>query len=567
MTGTQRTVCWACVAIAVVIAAWQVAAGFGHRASDGLEVVARLPVSDEGRVKPLDTVARSGLLALSGRRSLREGGRRVEAIEWLMEVITGSDRSRAMRVFRVDHPDLKGLLGFEDADRHMFSFDEIEPHTFEIAREAGAADAVSPKQRDPYQNQVLVLHRRLFLFGSLATRTKPYVIPPADGGDGWRPLPSASPTDEATRSFRRVLEAYRSGDDAALKSAAGAYDTIARARVPGPARRAGHEVWFNRADLFPVASGLYVLGFLYGALALMFVSAREPAWGETSARAARLTLLLAFVLHTVGLAARIYLQGRPPVTNLYSSAVFIGWGAVPLGLIVDRYARMWIGALAAAAIGFATLIVAHNLGGSGDTMQMMQAVLDSNFWLATHVVVITIGYSTTFFAGVLAIAYVLLGVFTRSLDGGRGRSLAKTIYGVVCFATLLSFAGTVLGGIWADQSWGRFWGWDPKENGAALIVLMNLVILHARWGGMIRDRGVAVLAIVGNIVTAWSWFGTNMLGVGLHSYGFTQSAVFWLGLFVISQLVLIGVGLVPRSLWRSAGAFTTRAPPPIPPAG
>lgn len=111
--------------------------------------------------------------------------------------------------------------------------------------------------------------------------------------------------------------------------------------------------------------------------------------------------------------------------------------------------------------------------------------------------------------------------------------------------------GTVLGGIWADQSWGRFWGWDPKENGAALIVLMNLIILHARWGGMIRHRGVAVLAVAGNIVTAWSWFGTNMLGVGLHSYGFTDSAVFWISVFVLSQLAIIAIGLIPMKHWRS----------------
>ena len=92
------------------------------------------------------------------------------------------------------------------------------------------------------------------------------------------------------------------------------------------------------------------------------------------------------------------------------------------------------------------------------------------------------------------------------------------VYGIVCFATLFSFVGTVLGGIWADQSWGRFWGWDPKENGALIIVLWNALILHARWGGLVRQRGLICLAIFGNIVTSWSWFGTNMLGIGLHSY-------------------------------------------------
>jgi ABC-type transport system involved in cytochrome c biogenesis permease subunit len=121
----------------------------------------------------------------------------------------------------------------------------------------------------------------------------------------------------------------------------------------------------------------------------------------------------------------------------------------------------------------------------------------------------------------------------------------------VCFATLFSFVGTVLGGIWADQSWGRFWGWDPKENGALIIVVWNAIILHARWGGMVRARGLMALAVFGNIVTSWSWFGTNMLGIGLHSYGFTNAAFWALSIFVASQLALIAVANIPLARWRS----------------
>ena len=141
-------------------------------------------------------------------------------------------------------------------------------------------------------------------------------------------------------------------------------------------------------------------------------------------------------------------------------------------------------------------------------------------------------------------------------DAATGKSLARMIYGIVCFATLFSFVGTVLGGIWADQSWGRFWGWDPKENGALIIVLWNALILHLRWGGMIRERGLVNCAIIGNIVTSWSWFGVNMLGIGLHSYGFTDAAFFWLMLFVASQLALIAIGLLPAKRWKS---FSARA--------
>src|SRR5207244_2190084 len=156
---------------------------------------------------------------------------------------------------------------------------------------------------------------------------------------------------------------------------------------------------------------------------------------------------------------------------------------------------------------------------TGDTMKVLQAVLDTNFWLATHVIIINLGYAATFLAGILGIVYVIRGFFTSSLNRDAGKDLIRMIYGVVCFAMPFSFIGTVLGGIWADQSWGRFWGWDPKENGAVLIVLANALLLHARWGGLVKDRGIACLAIFGNIVTSWSWFGTNMLGVGLHSYG------------------------------------------------
>ena len=172
--------------------------------------------------------------------------------------------------------------------------------------------------------------------------------------------------------------------------------------------------------------------------------------------------------------------------------------------------------------------------------------------------------------------YIFLGLFTpllREKLGARGgavtqgsasgqielgKALAKMVYAIVCFATLFSFTGTVLGGIWADQSWGRFWGWDPKENGALLIVLWNAMILHARWGGMVRERGLMNMAVFGNIMTSFSWFGVNMLGIGLHSYGFMDAAFKWLMLFVASQLVIIGLGLLPLHLWRS---FREHEPP------
>jgi ABC-type transport system involved in cytochrome c biogenesis permease subunit len=308
--------------------------------------------------------------------------------------------------------------------------------------------------------------------------------------------------------------------------------------------RASIETTFNRIEPFYGCMVIYGLAF-----ALVLVSWLR--WTEPAQKAAFGLVALGWVAATAGILTRMWLEGRPPVTNLYSSALFIGWGAVALCLVLEFIYRNAIGSLAAGVIGFCTLLIAHHLSLAGDTMEMMRAVLDSNFWLATHVVVVTTGYASTFLAGMLAIIYVVRGVFTRGLDRATADSLGKMVYGIVCFATLFSFVGTMLGGIWADQSWGRFWGWDPKENGALIIVIWNALILHARWGGLIRQRGLMCLAIFGNVVTSWSWFGTNMLGIGLHSYGFTEAAFWWLIAFVASQLVLIAVANMPLSRWKS----------------
>jgi ABC-type transport system involved in cytochrome c biogenesis permease subunit len=331
---------------------------------------------------------------------------------------------------------------------------------------------------------------------------------------------------------------------------------------PTPMKRASFEFLFNRLQPFSQSMTLYVLAFLLACASWL-------GWSSVLRRSAFYILLLALAIHTFGLVSRMYLQERPPVTNLYSSAIFIGWGAVIVALILERIFRDGIGAACAGAIGFVTLIIAHHLAGSGDTLEMLQAVLDTNIWLATHVVAITTGYSAMFLAGMLAIIYVVRGVFTRSLKKQTADSLARMTYGVVCFATVFSFVGTVLGGIWADQSWGRFWGWDPKENGAVLIVLWCAIILHARWGGFIRQRGLMIMALFGNIVTSFSWFGVNMLGVGLHSYGFMQKAFPWLVGFMVSQLALMAVAAMPLEKWRSFQAARVSSPgdqPQISPA-
>ena len=347
------------------------------------------------------------------------------------------------------------------------------------------------------------------------------------------------------KQYAQLTMAYRSDDAKTFNDGVKALSTSFENSYPDAYSLSKFESWFNGLQPFAISIQLYIFAFV-----LILISWLK--WKFSLNRSAFWIITFAFLLHTFGLLARMYIQGRPPVTNLYSSAVFVGWGAVLLGIFIERFYKNGIGGAMASLIGFATLIIAHHLAMTGDTLEMMRAVLDSNFWLATHVIIITLGYSAMFLAGALAVVFILLGLFSKKFGRNDAKSLSNMVYGITCFAALFSLVGTILGGIWGDQSWGRFWGWDPKENGALMIILMSAIVLHARWGGICKERGIMNLAICGNIITAWSWFGTNLLGVGLHSYGFTDSGFFTMLLFILSQLWFIGMSFIPWSYWRSA---------------
>ncbi|HUD47059.1 MAG TPA: cytochrome c biogenesis protein CcsA [Candidatus Baltobacteraceae bacterium] len=398
-------------------------------------------------------------------------------------------------------------------------------------------------------------------YDEVARFAYPLIIPPLPGQsrDAWSNIGTnlmlalrTGDLNPAATNYAAIASAYRNDKPAEFNRAVTQYRVWMEENDLYPALKKGtQEFFFNQIEPFYKSMVIYVAVMLLGFV--VWINLSEPI-----RRAGFALLILAFIIHSIGLGFRMYLEGRPPVTNLYSSAIFIGWGACLLGIILERIFKGGIGLVVSGFIGFTTLIIAHHLALSGDTMEMLRAVLDTNLWLATHVVIVTTGYASMFVAGFLAIIYIVRGFFTRTLTPETARALGRMVYGIVCFATLFSFVGTILGGIWADQSWGRFWGWDPKENGALLIVLWNAVILHARWGGMIKERGLMAMAVFGNIVTSFSWFGVNMLGIGLHSYGFMDKAFPWLVGFDVSQLALIALALSPLQYWAS---FKGTAPP------
>jgi ABC-type transport system involved in cytochrome c biogenesis permease subunit len=550
----------------------------------------RLPVLADGRIKPLDTIARTALLVLQGRqRVVAPDGQELAPEAWLLDVFFEPETADTDAIIRIDDPDVLSIFNLTRADGEggvRFSDRQLQAGLAELDRQGRLADPTESAARSSFQRAVIELREHLeyydrlkyslqppgggdfaavladpsqFLaqraaFESMDTFSPLRVLPPADaaaGPAGWasvghslRSVGALTEVDPHIGLYTAIGLAWRRGQPAPFAEAERTYQEELAVRFPGAVRKARAEAFFNGAQPFITSLCLYVVVFLLAAASWL-------VWPEELGRAAFGVMSVAFALATAGILARMWLEGRPPVTNLYSSALFIGWGSVGLCLILEHLHRNAVASAAGGLIGFSTLVIAHHLSLSGDTLEMMRAVLDSNFWLSTHVVTVTTGYASTFLAGFLAIIYIVRGVFTRSLDGRTADALARMVYGIVCFATLFSFVGTMLGGIWADQSWGRFWGWDPKENGALLIVIWNAIILHCRWGGLVRQRGLMALAVFGNVVTAWSWFGTNMLGIGLHSYGFTDAAFRGLIAFVSSQLVLIALTAIPLEKWRS----------------
>jgi ABC-type transport system involved in cytochrome c biogenesis permease subunit len=435
-------------------------------------------------------------------------------------------------------------------------------------------DDLQANAKDASRRAFIWLELADFYNNFMLTAKTPLIVPavpadkdkPAKNGESeeWRPYASAflvgardaitgGPRNPYLEGWKKIVQAYAAQDVAEFNKAVKDYAATLE-RDPPPQLSEAHpnfEAWFNRAELFFLAQWWYFVAFCLVGLSWL------TGWKPLN-RAAFWLVAVLLIVHTFALISRMTISGRPPVTNLYSSALFIGWAGVLFGLVFESvYRRLGFGIAIAAISGFSTLVIAEKLAlvvdgtTKGETIGVMQAVLDTQFWLATHVTCITLGYATTYIAGLLGLIYVVAGVFTAGLSKDDGKILARMTYGSLCFALLFSFFGTVLGGLWADDSWGRFWGWDPKENGALIIVLWNALILHARWEGLVKDRGLALLAIGGNIVTSWSWFGVNQLGVGLHSYGFTEGVLVALGVFCLSQIVMIGVGLLPLKYWMS----------------
>lgn len=335
-------------------------------------------------------------------------------------------------------------------------------------------------------------------------------------------------TDAALRSqldtrqaamITHLQNAISAGDDATRGRELRAFRDVVveRAEQRGEYDKVALEAYYYDASWHYRALHWFLFAIVLVAVGWMVPRSKLLWWAGLGVSALAWSFLVADI------ALRSFVRSRPPITNLYDTFLFIGAVGVLAALVTELINKRRI-ALAAAPIFGALMIQfarSFEVMDGKDTMAPLIAVLDTNYYLATHVTTINMGYAAGMLAALLGTkALVLRAVGFRRDDVAFHKSLVRMTYGVTCFGLIFAVFGTIYGGVWANDSWGRFWGWDPKENGALLICLAQVALLHARMCGWVRDLGFCTWAALTGCVVAFSWFHVNLLGIGLHSYGF-----------------------------------------------
>jgi ABC-type transport system involved in cytochrome c biogenesis permease subunit len=519
----------------------------------------RVIVLENGRLKPLDSVAQDALRRISGKSSF-EGK---PAAVWLERVLFFPEEAYRDEIFRIPDPEVLSAMGITREDRKRYSFAQLSPGLDRLQRLARMAFDRGEKERSAAENEIIRLYRVATLFYELASSMQ-WVVPreslriadPRYSTLAVIPAPEAKDTGWLTaweidsgpavrkenalrilEPLRRAVLARREGRLTEAEGAIESFNDRVRQR-PGMnriARVIGREILFNRLDPFSASQWCY-------GLALLFILSSFLLFSKWLRRLAFAMLAAGLSVQALGIALRMAITGRPPVTNLYETFLFVAWVGAVLGAIIELASKKSLGILAGAFAGFVFLLISGRYALEGDTMGMLVAVLNTNLWLAVHVATVTMGYAGCVVAGVIGHVYIVQ-TLTRPRAADLLASTDRGLYAALAFGLVFTFLGTVMGGIWADQSWGRFWGWDPKENGALLIILWVTILFHARKAGIIGRLGMAGGSVISIVTVVLAWFGVNLLGVGMHAYGFMAGVNKSLTAFVLLELIFLAVSL------------------------
>ena len=511
-----------------------------------------IPILFEGRVQPIDSFSRTVLKTLSGQETL-EG---LSAQAWLIETIFDPARAVERPLFNIDAPlhtharfdgenplisylDLMALLDtepslhqvfetygvdgkiliYEQLLRSMSMFLPIQIDGTDSGTDNGiGTDFLTLQSSDPANSALLPIVQ-----GGQQSQILKVIKHPEHGYVApWQIITHGLGTPATTEQFlawKGLTRAYISKDKSQWISH---INTLANPH------------W--QFSIERIYNGLQPVTLLIGVFTCCFIIL---LLGDILSKPALIRLGFAVgwagvALQVLEIIARILILSRPPIGTLYESTLFVAAVLAISGLLLG--VRHYILAIVACMLVMMILLVSHYIKPEGDQFALLDAVLNTNFWLATHVIFITIGYGWCLLISLLA--QIQLFAKTTIITASHMRKM-------ITIALIFTVIGTLLGGLWADQSWGRFWGWDPKENGALLIVLWLVWFVHARISGHVNHTyylaGMAFLSVI----VALSWFGVNLLSVGLHSYGFIEGIALGLFAFCGAQTLII-VGLLYR---------------------
>ena len=538
-------------------------------AASGLEELNTLPVQDGGRIKPFEVYAKETLELIYGK-STYEGRPATEIIlTWLLQPEAWQTRE----FVEIRFGELKKRLGFEETRKH-FSLKEItDSDRFSEVLQELNSKRESKEKLNPYFQAVQRLENQIFLFKELVSGNLFRFLPPKDVAVGatvhWRGLPDLDETEQlAFQGFIKNFIAYLGAQVGASSSSVATgsdsqqtgstSDLQAKAMATNESLRQFKELGkktnptlYNVEDKIKVEVHLvhfhpfkwswicYLLGAVLGFLSWILA---KPVYY----RGAWFLSVLGLLLNIYGFALRVYVMGRPPVSNMYETVVWVGFGAVIFAMAIEGFYKWRFVLSAGALVGAGCLALADAAPAVLDgSLQPLEPVLRSNFWLLVHVMTITISYAAFFLAfalGDLGLFYILK---EKSPSPEKIRAIVLAIYRAMQIGVAFLAPGIILGGVWADYSWGRFWGWDPKETWALIALLGYLAVLHAKIGGIIKEFGMIITAVVSFSLVIMAWYGVNfVLGAGLHSYGFGAGGVEYVAAFIGVHFILVAVSIL-----------------------
>ena len=512
-----------------------------------------LAIQDNGRRKPIDTFAKQTLVRLTGRPAYADkAGRKWTANDFLLSALLETHDWKNEPMVLVSFGKLKEQLGLEKTQRR-FPFAQLSGSA-ELQRIANEARALKQAEKplERLQQEALSVSDRLALLAHVMDGSAFLIVPaPKSETDPWLvPDPggvaeyySQSQFETAFSQLQAMVNAYARGDSLQFSRAANQLRRNLRALSPTiypTESKLRLEYFYNHFEGFYRAIWLYGLAFV----ALLISQGRKRGRALRTIGIALAVSALAF--HATGIVLRCMIAGRPPVTNMYESIIWVSFAASFFGMIFFARYRTPIYLLASLPATLVALLLVHQMPiAMPASIDPLVPVLRDNFWLTIHILTITLSYAAFLLA--CAFGHILLFRYARNPLGARADApMHFWLYRVLQLGVLLLAAGTILGGVWANYSWGRFWGWDPKETWALIALLCYITTLHGRLAGWWTEFGLVVASVVCFLAVLMAWYGVNfVLGKGLHSYGFGIGGETYVGTFVIADLLFVAF-----AIWR-----------------